>query len=62
MIIEDKQVKLRILKAENGKNIVSKEKLVDENGKIEYAVKSEAVYLGKNDSKDNYIEIDAELI
>lgn len=60
MIIENKQIKLRILKAAAGKIIVSKEKVEDENGKLDYAVKSKIIYLGKNDIEDNYIEIDSE--
>lgn len=47
MIIKNKQVELRILKAEDGKIIVSKEKVqVDEKGTMDYAIKAKEIYLG----------------
>nr|DAY42939.1 MAG TPA: hypothetical protein [Caudoviricetes sp.] len=59
MIIKNKQVELRILKAEDGKIIVSKEKVqVDEKGTMDYAIKAKEIYLGVNDSEENYIEIE----
>ena len=59
MIIKNKQVELRILKAEDGKIIVSKEKVqVDEKGTMDYATKAKEIYLGVNDSEENYIEIE----
>lgn len=53
MEIEEKEIKLRKLIASNGKIIVSKAK--DEEGN--YIVKSKEIYLGINDSEDNYKEI-----
>ncbi len=59
MKTEQKEVKLIILEADEGKIIVSKEKVqTDEKGTLDYAVKSKKLYLGINDSVDNYMEID----
>lgn len=59
MIIENKNINLKVLKAEDGKIIVSKEKVQkDEKGTQDYAIKSKEIYLGVNDSEGNYIEIE----
>lgn len=59
MISEKKDVGLRILKADNGKIIVSKNKIqIDEKGTMDYAIRAKKVYLGKNDDEKNYIEIE----
>lgn len=59
MIIENKNINLKVLKAEDGKIIVSKEKVQkDEKGTQDYAIKSKEIYLGVNDSEENYIEIE----
>lgn len=61
--MEIQEVKLRKLVASEGKILVSKEVKIDEKGnETEISlVKSKEIYLGKNDSEDNYIEIDEEI-
>lgn len=62
MISEKKNVELRILKADDGKIIVSKNKIqIDEKGTMDYAIRAKEVYLGKNDDEKNYIEIEEEI-
>lgn len=58
--MEIQEVKLRKLIASEGKVIISKEKQTDEEGNETEMplVKSKEIYLGKNDSEENYIEID----
>ena len=58
--MEIQEVKLRKLVASEGKVIISKEKQTDEEGKETEIplVRSKEIYLGKNDSEENYIEID----
>lgn len=59
MIIENKNINLKVLKAEDGKIIVSKQKVeIDNKGNTDYAIKSKEIYLGVNDSEENYIEIE----
>lgn len=61
MKLESEQVILRKLTPSDGKIIISKETIIDEEtGKEKPAVKSKEIYLGKYDSEDNYIEIDDE--
>lgn len=61
MIIENKENKIRKLKADEGFVIVSKQKVeIDNKGNTDYAIKSKEIYLGVNDSFDNYIEIKEE--
>lgn len=62
MISEKKNVELRILKADDGKIIVSKNKIqIDEKGTMDYAIRAKEVYLGINDDEKNYIEIEEEI-
>lgn len=59
MIIENKENKIRKLKADEGFVIVSKQKVeIDNKGNTDYAIKSKEIYLGVNDSEENYIEIE----
>lgn len=61
MIIENKENKIRKLKADEGFVIVSKQKVeIDNKGNTDYAIKSKEIYLGINDSFENYIEIKEE--
>lgn len=61
MIIENKENKIRKIKADEGFVIVSKQKVeIDNKGNTDYAIKSKEIYLGVNDSFDNYIEIKEE--
>lgn len=61
MELQEKNVKLRKLTASQGKIIVSKETTKDENGNEIPIIKAREIYLGCNDSEDNYIEIDEEI-
>jgi len=58
MKIQESQVTLRRLVAEEGKIIISKETQLNGNGEEVPIVESKEIYLAKNDSEDNYIEID----
>lgn len=58
MELQEKNVKLRKLTADEGKVIVSKETEKDENGNDIPVVKAKEIYLGKEDSEENYIEIE----
>lgn len=58
--MEIQEVKLRKLVASEGKIIISKEIQEDEEGNKVPLVKSKEIYLGKNDSVENYIEIEEE--
>lgn len=58
MELQETNVKLRKLTAEEGKIIVSKEMQKDEDGNDVPVVKSKEIYLGKEDSEDNYIEVE----
>lgn len=51
--------KIKILQASENKIIVSKKKVkVDENNTMDYAIRAKKIYLGANDSEENYMEID----
>jgi hypothetical protein len=57
--MEKQEIKLRKLIAEEGKILVSKSTHYDEETKQEIPdIKSKIVYLGKNDTEDNYVEIE----
>lgn len=59
MELRKEQVTLRTLIAEEGKVIISKETQIDEETGGEIPVtKAKKIYLGKNDSEENYTEID----
>lgn len=58
MELQETDVKLRKLTADEGKIIISKETQTDENGVETPLVKAKEIYLGKEDSKENYIEIE----
>jgi len=58
MQLQESQVTLRRLVAEEGKVIVSKETQQNEEGQEVPVVRSKEIYLAKNESTDNYIEID----
>ena len=60
MELKETDVKLRKLRADEGKIIISKETQKDENGIEMPIVKAKEIYLGKEDSEDNYVEIDEE--
>ena len=60
MEIQEKNVKVIKLTAEEGKIIVSKETQVDADGKETPVIKAKEIYLGKEDSVENYIEIEEE--
>lgn len=60
MELKETDVKLRKLTADEGKIIISKETQKDENGIEMPIVKAKEIYLGKEDSEDNYVEIDEE--
>ena len=57
MQLETKNVELRKLTADEGKIIISKETQKDEKGKDVPVVKAKEIYLGKEDDKENYIEV-----
>ena len=52
MELQEKNIKIRKLISDEGKMIVSKEMQKDEKGK--------EIYLGKEDSEENYIEVNEE--
>ncbi len=58
MELQETNVKLRKLTADEGKVIISKETKKNENGIEMPVVKAKEIYLGKEDSKDNYIEVE----
>lgn len=58
MELQEKNVKLRRLTADEGKVIVSKETEKDENGNDIPVIKAKEIYLGKEDSEENYVEIE----
>lgn len=58
MILE--KIELRKLVAEDGKIIVSKATIIDENGIEIPSIKSKEIYLGSEDKEDNYLEIEIE--
>ena len=58
MELQEKKVTLRKLIAEEGKVIISKETQTDENGIEVPVVKAKEIYLGKEDSEENYIEVE----
>lgn len=58
MELQEKNVKIRKLMADEGKVIVSKETEKDENGNDVPVVKAKEIYLGKEDSEENYVEIE----
>lgn len=58
MELQETNVKLRKLTAAEGKIIISKETQKDENGIEVPIVKSKEIYLGKEDSQENYIEVE----
>ena len=59
MKLEEEKVTLRKLTASEGKIIISKETQIDEEtGEKNPVTKAKKIYLGKNDSEDNYEEID----
>lgn len=58
MELQETNVKLRKLTANEGKIIISKETQKDENGIEVPIVKSKEIYLGKEDSQENYIEVE----
>lgn len=58
MRLEETDVKLRKLTADEGKVIVSKETQKDKNGIDVPVVKSKEIYLGKEDSEENYVEVE----
>ena len=60
MELQETNVKLRKLTADEGKIIVSKETQKDENGIEVPIVRAKEIYLGKEDSEENYIEVDEE--
>jgi len=60
MELQETNVKLRKLTADEGKIIVSKEIVKDEDGKDIPVVQAKEIYLGKEDSEDNYIEVEEE--
>lgn len=58
MELQETNVKLRKLTADENKIIISKETQKDENGVDVPIVKAKEIYLGKEDSKENYIEVE----
>lgn len=58
MEVQEKNVLLRKLTAGEGKIIVSKETEKDEMGNDVPIVKAKEIYLGKEDSQENYEEIE----
>lgn len=58
MELRKEQATLRTLIAEEGKVIISKETTInEETGEKNPVTKAKKIYLGKNDSEENYIEI-----
>lgn len=60
MNLQETNVKLRKLTADEGKIIISKETQTDENGIETHVAKSKEIYLGKQDSEENYVEVEEE--
>lgn len=58
MELQETNVKLRKLTADENKIIISKETQKDENGIDVPVVKAKEIYLGKEDSEENYIEVE----
>ena len=58
MELQEKNVKIRKLTADENKIIISKETQKDENGNDVPVVKAKEIYLGKEDSEENYVEIE----
>lgn len=58
MELQEKNVKIRKLMAEEGKVIVSKETEKDENGNDVPVIKGKVIYLAKEDSEENYVEVE----
>ena len=58
MELHETNVKLRKLTADENKIIISKETQKDENGVDVPIVKAKEIYLGKEDSEENYIEVE----
>lgn len=56
--MELQEIKLRKLTADEGKIIISKETQTDEEGIETPVIKAKEIYLGKEDSEENYIEIE----
>lgn len=61
MELQEKRVTLRKLTASEGKVIISKEMQTDENGNEVPLVRAKEIYLGKGDSKENYLEVKEEV-
>ena len=60
MELQEKNIKIRKLIADEGKMIVSKEMQKDEKGNDVPVVQAKEIYLGKEDSEENYIEVNEE--
>lgn len=60
MELQETNVKLRKLTADENKIIISKETQKDENGIDVPIVRAKEIYLGKEDSENNYIEVNEE--
>lgn len=58
MELQETNVLLRKLTADEGKVIISKETQKDENGINIPIVQAKEIYLGKEDSEDNYLEVE----
>lgn len=58
MQLQETNVKLRKLTADENKIIISKDTQKDENGIDVPIVRAKEIYLGKEDSEENYIEIE----
>ncbi|MCI8410882.1 MAG: hypothetical protein HFJ40_00195 [Clostridia bacterium] len=60
MELQEKNVKIRKLTADENKIIISKETQKDENGNDVPVVKAKEIYLAKEDSEENYVEVEEE--
>lgn len=58
MELQETNVLLRKLTADEGKVIISKETQTDENGIEIPIVQAKEIYLGKEDSEENYLEVE----
>ena len=58
MELQETNVKLRKLTADENKIIISKKTQKDENGIDVPVVRAKEIYLGKEDSEENYIEVE----
>lgn len=58
MELQETNVKLRKLTADENKIIISKQTQKDENGIDVPVVRAKKIYLGKEDSEENYIEVE----